>query len=255
MAIKERTRAAEIICGSRIDQRQFWGLLEADPSAWIACLACAHHPRRGTYRDNPTKVPVQVEREGACAGCTNSTFLIITMMPWYHWPGRLPRTQNVTCYDRLRTAEGENMESAYAVWIGQAVVLQLAAADLRVPLRGIIIGETDEVIQFSRGADLGHRYLQEHDPGGGAGSVGTRFWSINEAPAHAGTGDGVSSANERKVNESRAAALLGLSAQKLRRLSAQSGLGQRDVENGGAQLVFTYAELYRLCRLAAEAAG
>lgn len=57
---------------------------------------------------------------------------------------------------------------------------------------------------------------------------------------------------EGKVNEGRAAALLGLSAQKLRRLSEQSGLGRPDVENGGAELVFTYAELYRLCRLAAE---
>jgi hypothetical protein len=40
------------------------------------------------------------------------------------------------------------MQSAYAVWIGQAVVLQVAAADLKVPLRGIIVGETDDVIQF-----------------------------------------------------------------------------------------------------------
>ena len=58
-----------------------------------------------------------------------------------------------------------------------------------------------------------------------------------------------------KVNESRAAALLGLSAQKLRWLSEQSGLGHPDVENGSAELVFTYAELYRLCRLAAEASS
>ena len=57
---------------------------------------------------------------------------------------------------------------------------------------------------------------------------------------------------EGKVNESRAAALLGLSAQKLRRLSEQSGLGHMDDQNGGAELVFTYAELYRLCRLVAE---
>jgi hypothetical protein len=56
---------------------------------------------------------------------------------------------------------------------------------------------------------------------------------------------------ERKVNESRAAALLGLSTQKLRRLSEQSGLGHPD-ENGSMELVFTYAELYRLCRLVAE---
>lgn len=58
--------------------------------------------------------------------------------------------------------------------------------------------------------------------------------------------------SEGKVNESRAAALLGLSTQKLRRLSAESGLGQLDQESGGNQLVFTYAELYRLCRLAAD---
>jgi hypothetical protein len=58
--------------------------------------------------------------------------------------------------------------------------------------------------------------------------------------------------SEGKVNESRAAALLGLSTQKLRRLSAESGLGQLDQESGGTQLIFTYAELYRLCRLAAD---
>jgi hypothetical protein len=57
---------------------------------------------------------------------------------------------------------------------------------------------------------------------------------------------------EGKVNEGRAAELLGLSTQKLRWLSEQSGLGHPDADNGGAGLVFTYAELYRLCRLVAE---
>jgi hypothetical protein len=60
---------------------------------------------------------------------------------------------------------------------------------------------------------------------------------------------------EGKVNESRAAALLGLSTQKLRHLSEQSGLGHPDNDNGGAELVFTYAELYRLCRLVAAVHG
>ena len=60
---------------------------------------------------------------------------------------------------------------------------------------------------------------------------------------------------EGKVNESRAAALLGLSAQKLRWLSEQSGLGHPDADSSGAGLVFTYAELYRLCRLVAEVRG
>jgi hypothetical protein len=40
------------------------------------------------------------------------------------------------------------MESAYAVWIGQPVILQIAAEDVRVPLRGMIVGETDDFIRF-----------------------------------------------------------------------------------------------------------
>ena len=32
------------------------------------------------------------------------------------------------------------MQSTYAIWIGQPVILQLAAADIRVPLRGMIVG-------------------------------------------------------------------------------------------------------------------
>jgi hypothetical protein len=40
------------------------------------------------------------------------------------------------------------MESAYAVWIGQPVILQLAASDFRVPLRGIIVAENHDCIRF-----------------------------------------------------------------------------------------------------------
>ena len=57
----------------------------------------------------------------------------------------------------------------------------------------------------------------------------------------------------RVVNETRAAALLGVSALKLRRLSSETGLGRAQYE-GGAEVVFTYAELYRLCRSAAQVA-
>jgi hypothetical protein len=60
---------------------------------------------------------------------------------------------------------------------------------------------------------------------------------------------------EGKVNESRAAILLGLSTDNLRRLSAATGLGRPDAESDGEHLVFTYTELYRLCRLAAAAGG
>ncbi len=43
------------------------------------------------------------------------------------------------------------MQSAYASWVGQAVVLQVAAGDLRVPLRGVIVGESDGAIRFRIG--------------------------------------------------------------------------------------------------------
>jgi hypothetical protein len=43
------------------------------------------------------------------------------------------------------------MHSAYASWVGQAVVLQVATADLRVPLRGIIVGESGDAVRFRIG--------------------------------------------------------------------------------------------------------
>ena len=43
------------------------------------------------------------------------------------------------------------MTSAYAVWVGQAVVLQVAADDLCVPLSGVIVGESESAVQFRTG--------------------------------------------------------------------------------------------------------
>ncbi len=77
------------------------------------------------------------------------------------------------------------------------------------------------------------------------------------------------------VDEARATALLGLSATELRRLSAQTGLGRpapvlERVSEQGSEAgldpapepgiksegrVFTYAELYRLCRVAVQSAS
>lgn len=53
----------------------------------------------------------------------------------------------------------------------------------------------------------------------------------------------------RVIDETRAAALLGVSAEKLRRLHSETGLGRAE-QDGRDQVVFTYAELYRLCRSA-----
>ena len=43
------------------------------------------------------------------------------------------------------------MQSAYGSWVGQAVVLQVAASDLRVPLRGLIVGESDDAVRLRIG--------------------------------------------------------------------------------------------------------
>jgi len=50
------------------------------------------------------------------------------------------------------TLRGINLvESAYAIWLGQPVVLQVTAGDLTVPLRGTIIGESSAAVRFRVG--------------------------------------------------------------------------------------------------------
>jgi hypothetical protein len=48
------------------------------------------------------------------------------------------------------------MRSAYAFWVGQAVILQVAADKLCVPLRGVIVGESESTMHFrvGEGGDL-----------------------------------------------------------------------------------------------------
>jgi hypothetical protein len=40
------------------------------------------------------------------------------------------------------------MEGGYAVWMGQPVVLRVVAGDLRVPVRGRLVSETNEVLRL-----------------------------------------------------------------------------------------------------------
>ena len=40
------------------------------------------------------------------------------------------------------------MTSAFSMWVGQPVILQVAAEDLCVPLRGMIVGESDSSVLF-----------------------------------------------------------------------------------------------------------
>jgi hypothetical protein len=43
------------------------------------------------------------------------------------------------------------MDSAYATWIGQPVILRLALGDIRVPLRGKLLKEGGETVRMRIG--------------------------------------------------------------------------------------------------------
>ncbi len=43
------------------------------------------------------------------------------------------------------------MPSVYEAWIGHPVVLQVAAGEIRVPLRGIIVSENHDALRFRVG--------------------------------------------------------------------------------------------------------
>jgi hypothetical protein len=57
---------------------------------------------------------------------------------------------------------------------------------------------------------------------------------------------------QNRVEEHRAAVLLGLPLAELRRYSRANGLGHLEDGRRGEQMVFTYKELRRLCMLAAQ---
>lgn len=57
-----------------------------------------------------------------------------------------------------------------------------------------------------------------------------------------------------RVDEHRAAVLLGLPESELRRYSRASGLGHVENDDEGQKIVFTYEELRRICLLVAQSA-
>ena len=57
---------------------------------------------------------------------------------------------------------------------------------------------------------------------------------------------------EDRVDEHRAAVLLGVPESELRRYSQASGLGHMEKDDEGQRVVFTYEELRRLCLMVAQ---
>jgi len=56
----------------------------------------------------------------------------------------------------------------------------------------------------------------------------------------------------RYVTQIRAAALLGIPEQELSKISEESGLGHKERAGNQEETFFTYEELRRICRLAAQ---
>ncbi|MGO9642807.1 MAG: hypothetical protein ACLP1Y_16045 [Candidatus Acidiferrales bacterium] len=46
------------------------------------------------------------------------------------------------------------MSGVYTAWVGQPVVLQIATEGIRVPLRGTVVGESEDAVRFRLGDDL-----------------------------------------------------------------------------------------------------
>ncbi|HET7150835.1 MAG TPA: hypothetical protein VFI60_05450 [Candidatus Acidoferrum sp.] len=57
---------------------------------------------------------------------------------------------------------------------------------------------------------------------------------------------------QERVDEHRAAVLLGMPKADLRRYSNASGLGHVENDGSGQKMVFTYEELRRICLLVAQ---
>ena len=59
--------------------------------------------------------------------------------------------------------------------------------------------------------------------------------------------------DHKQIQESRAAVLLGMSEEELRRLSQMAGLGQLEKTGQFEQMVYSYEELRQICLLAIPA--
>ena len=52
---------------------------------------------------------------------------------------------------RTAISEGATMDTAYQPWVGQAVVLQVALGDIKVPLRGRLLKDGGETLRMRIG--------------------------------------------------------------------------------------------------------
>jgi hypothetical protein len=59
-----------------------------------------------------------------------------------------PLRQNEVVRATHSDSRGSHMEGGYAVWMGQPVVLRVVTGNMRVPLRGRLMSETNEIVRL-----------------------------------------------------------------------------------------------------------
>jgi hypothetical protein len=63
----------------------------------------------------------------------------------------LPEAASRIVVVQTAISEGATMDTAYQPWVGQAVVLQVALGDIKVPLRGRLLKDGGETLRMRIG--------------------------------------------------------------------------------------------------------
>jgi hypothetical protein len=63
----------------------------------------------------------------------------------------LPEAANGILVVQAAISEGATMDTAYQPWVGQAVVLQVALGDIKVPLHGRLLKDDGETLRMRIG--------------------------------------------------------------------------------------------------------
>jgi hypothetical protein len=93
---------------------------------------------------NSTFVPREIFAPFPCP--TGEQYVLTTPVPpLYHW--RL-QTCARFCSCQNEVAEGAEMDSAYAAWVGLPVVLRVALGDINVPLRGKMLKDGGDTVRM-----------------------------------------------------------------------------------------------------------
>ncbi len=99
------------------------------------------------FPQNSTLVPPR-KFSWICTPFLDSTFLLEPYPPCTIGSHGPPRDSSCV---RMQSSDGGALDIAFAAWIGQPVILQVALGDIRVPLRGKLLKDSGETLRMRIG--------------------------------------------------------------------------------------------------------